>query len=477
MEIDLILLPKAQHEETLHLGIKKQIHRIFESIYNDVTDSSFSLELNGIEEIVSYRISAKTENTLFVKFICDNTPAKSAKILDEVVNKLIRGEHRKKWNIVISYDEVSQLYCCKLMPLFGKFERKTRELVYITIIKIFGVDWYEKSFEKSLQDDLKSRGKNTTQLIEGALNELTYEQLKQYLFTPFSTNDVIDLIDNQLAAEQISDLSREEIILLIDKCRKISLWDRFFSEFKQFKDFNDRINKLQPIRNTVMHHKRLTQAEYEKTRRELTVINRKLSEAIILLEEEMYTETTLKDVVSALGKMLENVLGSSVVKWMDKMKPSLASFGKLAIEAAMPRINIPDILPQINLGVEMAQKFNNVYQVPNIAAQLSANMAQYANLQNSIRNLLPDMSYINQVNSILNTPGMKMAQLVAEQTKSILDAPGMKMAQLVAEQANSMQQMVTPYSNINLQNNLNQIIDENDEDDLLEDIDNENEEE
>ena len=98
-----------------------------------------------------------------------------------MVNKLIRGEHRKNWNIVISYDEVSQLYCCKLMPLFGKFERKTRELVYITIIKIFGVDWYEKSFEKGLQDDLKSRGKNTTQLIEGALNELTYEQLNQAL--------------------------------------------------------------------------------------------------------------------------------------------------------------------------------------------------------------------------------------------------------------------------------------------------------
>lgn len=226
-----------------------------------------------------------------------------------------------------------------------------------------------------------------------------------------------------------------------------------------------------------MHHKRLTQAEYEKTRRELTVINRKLSEAIILLEEEMYTETTLKDVVSALGKMLENVLGSSVVKWMDKMKPSLASFGKLAIEAAMPRINIPDILPQLNLSVEMAQKFNNVYQVPNIAAQLGTNMAQYANLQNSIRSLLPDMSYINQVNSIVNTPGMKMAQLVAEQTKSIMDAPGMKMAQLAAEQANRMRQMVNPYGNINLQNNINQIIDENDEDDVLEDIDNENDEE
>lgn len=59
---------------------------------------------------------------------------------------IIQGEHRKTWNIVISYDEVSQLYCCKLMPLFGIFERRIRELVYITIIKIFGVEWYDNSF-------------------------------------------------------------------------------------------------------------------------------------------------------------------------------------------------------------------------------------------------------------------------------------------------------------------------------------------
>lgn len=70
---------------------------------------------------------------------CNATPARAAKYLDSVTNRLIQGEHRKTWNIVISYDEVSQLYCCKLMPLFGIFERRIRELVYITIIKIFGV--------------------------------------------------------------------------------------------------------------------------------------------------------------------------------------------------------------------------------------------------------------------------------------------------------------------------------------------------
>ena len=68
------------------------------------------------------------------------------------------------------------------MPLFGVFERRTRELVYTTIIKIFGIQWFEKSFSENLQNTLKGKGNNKTQLIEGALNELTYEQLKEYLF-------------------------------------------------------------------------------------------------------------------------------------------------------------------------------------------------------------------------------------------------------------------------------------------------------
>ena len=65
------------------------------------------------------------------------------------------------------------------MPLFGIFERRIRELVYITIIKIFGVDWYDNSFSQSLQDSLKGKG-NKTKMVESALNELTYEQLKEY---------------------------------------------------------------------------------------------------------------------------------------------------------------------------------------------------------------------------------------------------------------------------------------------------------
>lgn len=164
MEVNLIILPKKNSD--INLGMKRQIRQLFEKLFNDVNDSSFLINIDDNVEI-QYKISSKEKNMFFLKLSCDGTPVKAAKYLDFATNRLIQGEHRKTWNIVISYDEVSQLYCCKLMPLFGIFERRIRELVYITIIKIFGVDWYDNSFSQSLQDSLKGKG-NKTKMVESS---------------------------------------------------------------------------------------------------------------------------------------------------------------------------------------------------------------------------------------------------------------------------------------------------------------------
>ena len=53
-----------------------------------------------------------------------------------------------------------------------------------------------------------------------------------------------------------------------------------------------------------MHNKRMTRDEYEKVRKSLKGVNKLLVEAINVLEEDIYTETRLEDVVSAFGNML-----------------------------------------------------------------------------------------------------------------------------------------------------------------------------
>lgn len=54
----------------------------------------------------NYVLSSKEKNMAFLKLSCDETPVKAARYLDCATNKLIQGEHRKTWNIVISYDEI-----------------------------------------------------------------------------------------------------------------------------------------------------------------------------------------------------------------------------------------------------------------------------------------------------------------------------------------------------------------------------------
>lgn len=494
MEVDLIILPKESDPQVIKLGMQRQIKSIFNKLYNKVDDNCIMFEINGEVVEITYQFSAKTTNMLFVKFTCNYTPMKAAKIIDAAVNLLVRGEHRKSWNIVISYDEVSQLYCCKLMPLFGKFERRTRELVYLTIIKMFGVEWYEKSFSQNLKNNMLSKGKgNKTKLVEGALNELTYEQLKEYLFEPFSNKSMSTVLDGELSNEKIDAMSKTELVSILENCRSVSLWERFFSEYKQFGDFRKRIEDLQPYRNSVMHHKRITLEEYGRVQKELNLVNKFLEEAILLLKDEMYTETKLGNVVSALGNMLSNALGASVSNWVDNMSSSLASlasFGKLAITSAMPQINILNTMPTLNLGAEMTQHFHEVYQVPEGMLQA---MTQMAEVQNTIRNSIPDLSHLNYVNSIINSPGMQEMHEIAEQANKMremidvsqmgaiaplineLNSPDMIAARQIAEQNNSLAQHIPhlPFENIESRREIKSEQDDEDKTDKEEDDDQE----
>ena len=199
------------------------------------------------------------------------------------------------------------------------------------------------------------------------------------------------------------------------------------------KNFKEKIEELQPYRNTVMHHKRITQQEYEKVRKSLKAVNKLLVDAINVLEEDIYTETHLVDVVSALGNVISNILGDYVPKWVESMKSALASFGRVVIEAAMPQINIPDIMPQLTLGAELSQHFQSVYNVPQIGSSaMAAAKALYnssgmkmASEMAAQASRLPTMPEITGINNImvttdaLNIPAARMASEMAAQANSI----------------------------------------------------------
>lgn len=229
--------------------------------------------------------------------------------------------------------------------------------------------------KQKLQMGMKQAVKNVFKKLYNNLQDENFE---------FDLNEEC-VLESELAKEHIQSLSKEEVTSIIDKCRSISLWDRFFGQYKKFQNFKEKIEELQPYRNTVMHHKRITQQEYEKVRKSLKAVNKLLVDAINVLEEDIYTETHLVDVVSALGNVISNILGDYVPKWVESMKSALASFGRVVIEAAMPQINIPDIMPQLTLGAELSQHFQSVYNVPQIG---SSGRTRKKPLKVRIRNII-----------------------------------------------------------------------------------------
>ena len=431
----MIILPKNNSD--INLGMKKQIKQLFENLFNNVNDSSFEINLDNNVKI-EYKISSKEKNMVFLKLSCNATPARAAKYLDSVTNRLIQGEHRKTWNIVISYDEVSQLYCCKLMPLFGIFERRIRELVYITIIKIFGVEWYDNSFSKSLQDAMKGKG-NKTKMVESALNELTYEQLKEYLFTPFCGRNISEVLEQELSESSVEELSKEEILDIVNQCRSESLWNRFFSEYKQFRNIKEKIDELQPHRNTVMHNKRMTQNEYEKVRKSLKNINKLLVEAINVLEKDIYTETKLVDVVSALGTadLITNSPKVDNAGFIFSIHLGIDSPNTLT--SIFPKIDVSSVIPSLEIGNAMSAQMEQIrkqYQVVgNIAEQVNFakrlenagnQMAIAAAKQSAIYNnsMLSKMGNLSQISKIDYTPAMDVARELSERNQRFANSLG-----------------------------------------------------
>lgn len=150
-----------------------------------------------------------------MKITCPYSEMKAADILDKIKLSMQRGKHKANLNVILIYDEVSQTYCCKLMKYFGIFERRLRQLMYLTLIKAFGIEWYERSFTEAMKTNLQAKTHGQKEmLIEGALNELAYEELKTYLFESSSTIDSI--LNQELSKDKLEELSKEDIINYIN---------------------------------------------------------------------------------------------------------------------------------------------------------------------------------------------------------------------------------------------------------------------
>ena len=364
MENSYILI--HQDNSSMHLALKYNIRKVFDEIFFSTTTDKIYLDEN---EFVTYSLSTKDKNLIYLKIESDLSDMKAAHLLDSFSNKFERCEQRKDYKIIKTYSQSSNLYCCKLMKPFGEFERRLRELIYLTVIKAFGIEWLKESFDASLESAVKERlGSKKSKILELALEELTYEQLLEYLFTPRSKFDFERYLE-KFTDEDFQAMSHEELVQKISSARKVSLWDELFFKYQDLKDLNVIIRELQPLRNRVMHHKNISEQEFKEAKKKLKIVNAKLEKAIVEIEGVNFSEFDISIVVNAVQSvktMLSELAVATYSGFQELIKgvtESLSGMKKLYQDSfvnpladTMSKINFADI-PKIETASSILDSY------------------------------------------------------------------------------------------------------------------------
>ena len=217
MQLDVLLIRKKNRNSIMTLA---------RSVINSVKPSGFEGSFdysNGSKIIrIKYSLRKNSNDSLEISFVSDASESiENAVTFSLLRDAVLSDENRKHLNIIILYDDASNIFSYKLIPFFGKFERKLRKLVYITVVKTLGNEWFMQTFTHEEKNFVKRRlgDKNP---VENALEELDYKSLRRYLIQKHDSEmDIKELLETELSKENIRLLEKEEII---EKLQRGSAW-------------------------------------------------------------------------------------------------------------------------------------------------------------------------------------------------------------------------------------------------------------
>ncbi|GEM_PF-4503654 len=317
MEIDFLIQwnKKASDQTNLAVKVKEMMNLLFLNVTDDTFDynsddtSLYSLNYKGSEK----------NNKVFLKIISKNSDANSAKQLSAIRDLICNSEYRRNYHIICTYDEASLYYCCRLMEPMGTFERHLREFMYIIVVNAFGIDWVVKTFPKEMINEIKKKEKNgisDQKLSEKAFELLDFGQIIEYLFSErYFTYTAEQVLEEKLSDEKLNKLSRDEIVSVISNNRKITLWNKLFSN-NNIECLNiETLDLIREKRNDIMHQHRLNEKNYNEILTDVTKTDNEIIQAIRKNENRIYTKSEksiisryLQDAFSGLTKLYSDSL-------------------------------------------------------------------------------------------------------------------------------------------------------------------------
>jgi len=285
------------------------------------------------ECFVEFHITEVVDTHYLDVVVKGKTTAQIVSCLEEVQARLLKSGIKERYIDILSYDAVSEYYCNKIYPKLNTLERNLRKLLFNIYIVNFGVHYFEATFSKELQNEVKgnihakgSTENKETERLQNFFYSLDYGILQKLLFTPTWTD-----IDQKKKDEFLSkntDLSKLSDEKLRERFLHFTLksdWERFFSEKINIENIEQLIKEIGRFRNMAAHFKFFSKIEYVECSKLIKQLNKAVLTAIKLTEDKDFSEKnskTFRGFLDSLTKSMEefqNMITKNIVPVMTEV--------------------------------------------------------------------------------------------------------------------------------------------------------------
>lgn len=297
------------------------------------------------ECFVEFHITEVVDTHYLDVVVKGKTTVQIVSCLDEVHVRLLESGIKERYIDILSYDAVSEYYCNIIYPKLNTLERNLRKLLFNIYIVNYGVHYFEATFSKELQDEVKgniqakgSKENKEIERIRYSFYSLDYGILQKMLFTPTWTD--IDQKEKDEFLSENTDLSRLSDEKLRERFLRFALksdWERFFSEKINIENIEQLIKEIGRFRNLVAHFKFFSKIEYVECSKLIKQLNKAVLAAIKLTEDKDFAEKnskTFMGVLDSLAKSME-VFHNTLTK---NMVPVLTEVGTV-LQNSLSRFN------------------------------------------------------------------------------------------------------------------------------------------
>ena len=301
------------NEDTRKFTFRKTILSYINSLFNvteRITEERFLkweyhalVNVDNVEYKVIFIIYDVQKNTYLDVVVEGKTKNKIIICLEYINEVFKKPEIENDFIMLITYDSISEYYCNKLYPKLNELERNIRKLLFNIYVVNFGEKYYQETISAELQKKIKgviqAKGNNETkeiQRLQMFFYSLEFGDILDMLFTDRLTNYELSKKEKFLNSHgDLSQLTDEELRDAFNECSPRSDWERFFSNKFDNDLIKTQIDEVRKKRNNIAHCKFFNKSEYELCKKQITLLNKEILNAIKITEDVDFTQKNAEE--------------------------------------------------------------------------------------------------------------------------------------------------------------------------------------